>query len=80
MLRINLQKILQNSTAENIHQLAEKIGFRFGNNIYKYSAPEKIKMMKVTTISAIAKEIALKKNISPLDVKMGDIFDWQEEK
>jgi len=79
MLTLNIQKILKNSTVENLHQLAERIGFRFGNNIYKYSDPEKIKMLKISTISAIAREIAEKKKISPLNVKLGDIFDWQKE-
>ena len=78
MLTLNIQKILKNSTAENLHQLAERLGFRFGNNIYKYSIPEQVKMLKVSTISAIAKEIAGKKGISPLNVKLGDIFDWKE--
>lgn len=78
MLTLNIQKILKNSTVENLHQLAERLGFRFGNNIYKYSDPEQVKMLKITTISAIAKEIADRKGISPLNVKLGDIFDWKE--
>ena len=79
MLKINVQKILKNSTVENLHQLASRIGFRHGNNIYKYAGPDNIKMMKLSTISAIAKEIAKKKGISPLNVKLGDLFDWQDE-
>lgn len=78
MLRINIEKILKHSLAENLHQLAERIGFRHGNNIYKYSNPENVKMLKLTTLSAIAKEIADKKGVSPLSVTLGEIFDWKK--
>jgi hypothetical protein len=78
MLKINIQKVLKNSTVENLHQLAGKIGFRYGNHIYKYENPDNISMIRLSTISAIVKEIATRKKIKPEDVKIGDIFDWKD--
>jgi len=79
MLVINIKRILHTSKLANLHQLAEKLGFSFGNYIYKFSNhPEKVKKISLETLSAIVKEVAVKKKVKPGEVKISDIFDWKE--
>ncbi len=77
MLRLNIQKIAEKCNVENLYQLSRVLGWT-APTVYKYKDPKKVKAMFLNTLSDIVKEIATRKDIDPLNVKMGDLFDWKE--
>jgi hypothetical protein len=78
MLQINLKRVMELCQAANRLQLAKLMNWP-SYLVYKYSHPEKVKALQISTLSQIAEEIAKNKGISPLDVKLGDMFDWQKK-
>ena len=78
MLIINVQKILRKCNVDNLFQLSKMFGWT-SKTVYKYDHPERVKALFLDTLSQIVKEIARQKKIDPLNVKIGDIFDWKDE-
>jgi hypothetical protein len=78
MLRINIYKIAEKCRVENLLKLSQLFGW-IPATAYKYSNPDRVKALQLNTLSQIVQEIARQNKISPLDVKFGDIFDWQKD-